>query len=152
MLLLTRAAAQVQQQHSLLICAENLLICLHSYHWVLLLLQIEEEAVLLLTGLLKLAEAPARAQLQRVLLNLCAHPETRNQIMQILMSMLRAPLSAEEAAEASQVCTSLQSSSSCFLSLLLGVWFTSAFLPAWLVLRVISRAANVQMMSDAAKS
>ena len=66
-------------------------------------LQIEEEAVLLLTGLLKLAEAPARAQLQRVLLNLCAHPESRKQVMQILMSMLRAPLSADEAAEASQV-------------------------------------------------
>jgi len=59
--------------------------------------------VLLLTGLLKLAEAPARAQLQRVLLNLCAHPESRKQVMQILMSMLRAPLSADEAAEASQV-------------------------------------------------
>ena len=68
-----------------------------------LLLQIEEEAVLLLTGLLKLSEAPARAQLQRVLLNLCAHSQTRKQIMQILMSMLRAPLSADEAAEASQV-------------------------------------------------
>ena len=68
-------------------------------------LQLEEEAVLLLTGLLKLAEAPARAQLQRVLLNLCAHQDTRKQVMQILMSMLRAPLSAEEAAEASQVCT-----------------------------------------------
>lgn len=65
--------------------------------------QIEEEAVLLLTSLLKLAEAPARAQLQRVLLNLCAHPESRKQVMQILMSMLRAPLSADEAAEASQV-------------------------------------------------
>ncbi len=59
--------------------------------------------MLLLTGLLKLAEAPARAQLQRVLLNLCAHPESRKQVMQILMSMLRAPLSADEAAEASQV-------------------------------------------------
>jgi len=67
------------------------------------LVQIEEEAVLLLTGLLKLAEAPARAQLQRVLLNLCAHPDSRKQVMQILMSMLRAPLSADEAAEASQV-------------------------------------------------
>lgn len=68
--------------------------------------QIEEEAVLLLTGLLKLSEAPARAQLQRVLVNLCAHSETRKQVMQILMSMLRAPLSADEAAEASQVCPS----------------------------------------------
>ena len=70
----------------------------------LLLIQIEEEAVLLLAGLLKLSEAPARAQLQRVLLNLCAHSQTRKQVMQTLMSMLRAPLSADEAAEASQVC------------------------------------------------
>ena len=68
------------------------------------LFQIEEEAVLLLAGLLKLSEAPARAQLQRVLLNLCAHSQTRKQVMQTLMSMLRAPLSADEAAEASQVC------------------------------------------------
>ena len=67
------------------------------------LFQIEEEAVLLLAGLLKLSEAPARAQLQRVLLNLCAHSQTRKQVMQTLMSMLRAPLSADEAAEASQV-------------------------------------------------
>ncbi|KAL0033594.1 hypothetical protein WJX79_006288 [Trebouxia sp. C0005] len=72
--------------------------------------QIEEEAVLLLTGLLKLAEAPARAQLQRVLLNLCAHPESRKQVMQILMSMLRAPLSADEAAEASQRDTQMDES------------------------------------------
>lgn len=70
----------------------------------LLLVQIEEEAVLLLAGLLKLSEAPARAQLQRVLLNLCGHSQTRKQVMQTLMSMLRAPLSADEAAEASQVC------------------------------------------------
>ncbi|DBB00800.1 TPA: hypothetical protein ACH3X1_000730 [Trebouxia sp. C0004] len=72
--------------------------------------QVEEEAVLLLTGLLKLAEAPARAQLQRVLLNLCAHPESRKQVMQILMSMLRAPLSADEAAEASQRDTQMDES------------------------------------------
>lgn len=71
----------------------------------LLLVQIEEEAVLLLAGLLKLSEAPARAQLQRVLLNLCGHSQTRKQVMQTLMSMLRAPLSADEAAEASQVCS-----------------------------------------------
>ena len=76
---------------------------LKSGNFSFLFFQIEEEAVLLLTGLLKLAEAPARAQLQRVLLNLCAHPESRKQVMQILMSMLRAPLSADEAAEASQV-------------------------------------------------
>lgn len=69
----------------------------------LVLVQIEEEAVLLLAGLLKLSEAPARAQLQRVLLNLCGHSQTRKQVMQTLMSMLRAPLSADEAAEASQV-------------------------------------------------
>ena len=67
------------------------------------LLQMEEDAVLLLTGLLKLSEAPARAQLQRVLLNLCAHPQTRKQVMQILMSMLRAPLSADEVTHPSQV-------------------------------------------------
>ena len=66
-------------------------------------MQVEEEAVLLLTGLLKLSEAPARAQLQRVLLNLCAHSQTRKSVMQILMGMLRAPLSADEVAESSQV-------------------------------------------------
>lgn len=71
------------------------------------MLQVEEEAVLLLAGLLKLSEAPARAQLQRVLLNLCAHSQTRQQVMQTLMCMLRAPLSADEAAEASQVCAPL---------------------------------------------
>lgn len=70
----------------------------------LLMLQVEEEAVLLLAGLLKLSEAPARAQLQRVLLNLCAHSQTRQQVMQTLMCMLRAPLSADEAPEAIQVC------------------------------------------------
>lgn len=76
-----------------------------------MLVQIEEEAVLLLAGLLKLSEAPARAQLQRVLLNLCGHSQTRKQVMQTLMSMLRAPLSADEAAEASQV------GSTCLISL-----------------------------------
>ena len=67
--------------------------------------QVEEEALLLLTGLLKLSEAPARTQLQKVLLNLCAHSQTRKSVMQILMGMLRAPLSADEVPEASQVCS-----------------------------------------------
>ena len=71
--------------------------------------------MLLLAGLLKLSEAPARAQLQRVLLNLCAHSQTRQQVMQTLMCMLRAPLSADEAAEASQVCAPFCAAPACYL-------------------------------------
>ena len=52
---------------------------------------------MLLVALLRVSSPLAKSQLQRLFLNLCQHNATMRAAVQIVMCLLRAPLSADEA-------------------------------------------------------
>ena len=57
----------------------------------------DEHALVLLVALLRVSSPLAKSQLQRLFLNLCQHNATMHSAVQIIMCLLRAPLSADEA-------------------------------------------------------
>ena len=67
---------------------------------ILLGAQVDEHALVLLVALLRVSSPLAKSQLQRLFLNLCQHNATMHSAVQIIMCLLRAPLSADEASAA----------------------------------------------------
>jgi hypothetical protein len=58
--------------------------------------QLGDDALEGLVGLLRVSELPAKGELQRVFFNLAAHTETRRALLRLLLATLRAPLYAGE--------------------------------------------------------
>jgi hypothetical protein len=63
-----------------------------------MMLQVEEDVLVTLVALLRLDSVLVKPQLQRLFLNLCQHPPTMEALLRMLLSLLRAPLSMDEAA------------------------------------------------------
>jgi hypothetical protein len=63
--------------------------------------QVDEEGLAALVSLLRVSALLAKGQLQRLFLNLVRHPDTRLSTLRLLLSLLRMPLSADEAENAS---------------------------------------------------
>jgi hypothetical protein len=62
--------------------------------------QVDEDALVALVALLRVGSPLAKSHLQRLFLNLCQHNETMRRAVGIIMCLLRAPLSSDEASAA----------------------------------------------------
>lgn len=62
--------------------------------------QVDEDALVALVALLRVGSPLAKSHLQRLFLNLCQHNETMRRALGIVMCLLRAPLSSDEASAA----------------------------------------------------
>jgi hypothetical protein len=68
--------------------------------------QVDEEGLAALVSLLRLSAAVQKGQLHKLFANLAWHPATRKALLRLLMSLLRMPLSADEAEGAQPAKTS----------------------------------------------
>lgn len=59
--------------------------------------KVDEDALVTLVSLLRVSSQQAKGHLQKLFINLCEDRATMESTLQILLSLLRAPLSADEA-------------------------------------------------------